>query len=83
MQTLPAEALLVGNLEIAEYVAVVLGSMDELPQRLAEVGSGASFRSWKARQQPRQVGQLPRSFLLRRNFLADLLQACPPFDDPT
>jgi hypothetical protein len=81
MQALPAEALLVGNLEIPEYVDVVVGSADELPRRLAEVGSsGESFRSWKARQHPRAVGQLPRSFLLRRNFLADLLQACPPLD---
>jgi hypothetical protein len=81
MQVLPAEALLVGNLEVPEYVAVVLGSLREFPQRLAEVGSAASFRSWKARQQPRKVGQLPRSFLRRPNFLAHLLQVCPPLAD--
>jgi hypothetical protein len=81
MTVLPADALLVGNLEVAEYVAVVLGSLEELPQRLAEVGGAESFRSWQARQQPRAVGQLPRCVLRRRNFLADLLQACPPLDD--
>jgi hypothetical protein len=81
MQALPAEALLVGNLEVPEYVAVVLGSLGELPQRLAEVGGAASFRSWKARQQPCQVGQLPRSLLRSQNFLTHLLQVCPPLGE--
>ena len=69
----PAEALLVGNLEVPEYVEVVLGSLAELPQRLAEVAQTESFASWKARQQPCKVGQLPRSFLRRENFLTHLL----------
>src|SRR6202042_3326235 len=60
MQVLPAEALLVGNLAIPEYVEVVLGSWAELPQRLAEVASEEAFPSWKARQRPSKVGQLPR-----------------------
>ena len=81
MQVMPAEAMLVANMEIPEYVAVVLGTMEELPQRLAEVGSAESFHSWKARQQPNKVGQLPRSFLRGQNFLAHLLQVCPPLDD--
>lgn len=81
MQALPAEALLVGNLEIAEYVAVVLGSMAELPQRLSEVGEQESFRSWKAREQPRQVGQVPRCFLRQPDFLDHLLQVCPALYD--
>jgi hypothetical protein len=84
MQVLPADALLVANLEVEEYVAMVLGSLGELPQRLAEVGStGESFRSWKARQQPRQVGQLPRPLLRRRDFLDHLLQVCPSLDEPS
>ena len=82
MQVVPAEALLVGNLEVPEYVAVVLGSWEEFPQRLAEVGSGGSFRSWKERQKPRKIGQPPRSILRRENFLGHLLQVCPPLADP-
>ena len=82
MQVLPAEALLVENLEVAEYVATVLGSLGELPQRLAEIGSrGESFRSWQARDQPRQVGQLPRSLLRCQNFLTHLLHVCPALPD--
>ncbi len=77
LQVLPAEALLVGNLEVPEYVEVVLGSLAELPQRLAEVAQTESFASWKARQQPCKVGQLPRSILRRENFLTHLLQICP------
>jgi hypothetical protein len=82
MQVMPAEALLVGNLEVPEYVAVVVGSLGELAQRLAELGSSTeSFRSWKARQQPCQVGRLPRPILRRQNFLDHLLQVCPPLVD--
>jgi len=83
MQVLPAEAMLVGNLAIPEYVEAVLGSWAELPQRLAEVASGESFRSWKARQRPGKVGQLPRVFMRRQNFLNHLLQVCLPLPDST
>jgi hypothetical protein len=76
MQVMPAEAMLVGNLAIPEYVEAVLGSWAELPQRLAEVASRESFPSWKARQRPGKVGQLPRDVLRRQNFLSDLLQVC-------
>jgi len=83
MQVLPAEALLVGNLAIAEYVEAVVGSLAELPQRLAETASGESFASWKARQRPCQVGQLPRVVLRQQNFLDHLLQVCLPLPNST
>lgn len=76
LQVMPAEAMLVGNLEIHEYVESVLGSWAELPQRLAEVAGTESFQSWKARQRPTQVGQLPGALLRRQNFLSHLLQVC-------
>lgn len=81
MQVMPAEAMLVGNLAIPEYVEAVLGAWAELPQRLAEVASGESFQSWKARQRPSKVGQLPRVIMRRRNFLNHLLQVCLPLPD--
>lgn len=83
MQAMPAEALLVGNLEVAEYVAAVLGSWADLPRCLSEVGGGESFRSWKARQRPSKVGQLPRVLLRRQNFLGHLLEVCLPLPDST
>jgi len=83
MQVMPAEAMLVGNLEIPEYVEVVLGTWSELAQRLAEVGGGESFQSWKARQRPGKIGQLPRSLLRCQNFLNDLLEVCLPLLNPS
>ena len=74
MQTLPAEAMLVPNLEIPEYVAEVVGKLEELPSRLAEVGNRSeTFRSWKAPPNKRPVGQLPRLFMRRADFLDDLV----------
>lgn len=81
MQVMPAEAMLVGNLAIPEYVEAVLGSLADLPQRLAEAASGESFDSWKARQHPCKVGQLPRFVLRRQNFLGHLLEVCLPLPD--
>ncbi len=67
-----------GNLAIPEYVEAVLGSWGELPQRLAEVASRESWRNWKTRQRPSKIGQLPRVFLRRQNFLSHLLEVCLP-----
>ena len=78
MQAMPAEAMLVGNLAIAEYVEAVVGSWGELPQRLAEVAKGETFEYFKARQRPCKVGQLPPSLLRRQNFLNHLLEVCLP-----
>jgi len=83
MQVMPAETMLVGNLAIPEYVQAVLGSWAELPQRLAEVANGESFQSWKARQRPGKVGQLPRVFLRRQNFLSHMLEVCIPLPNST
>jgi hypothetical protein len=78
MEVMPAEAMLVGNLAIPEYVEVVVGTLAELPQRLAEVACSESFTSFKARQRPCKIGQLPRVVLRRRNFLDHLLELCLP-----
>ena len=78
MQVMAAEAMLVGNLAIPEYVEAVLGSWGELPQRLAEVASRESWQNWKTRQRPSKIGQLPREFLRRQNFLNHLLEVCLP-----
>jgi hypothetical protein len=81
MQVLPAEAMLVGNLAIPEYVEAVLGSLADLPRHLAEAANGESFDSWKARQRPCKVGQLPRFVLRRQNFLGHLLEVCLPLPE--
>lgn len=78
MESLPAEAMLVRNLEIAKYREVVAGSLDELPQQLAKIGASGKtgvFRS--VRQKPDDTGRLPKSYLRRTNFLDSLLGICP------
>ena len=80
MQTMLAETLLVENLAIPEYVTVVLGSLEELPKRMAELSSAELFRTWKARQRFLKVGQPRRRFLRSGNFLDHLLKVCPPLD---
>ena len=78
-RVLPATALLVGNLAIEEYVKVVVGSLAQLPERLAEVGSSVPpFRGGKSAQTLEKIGPLPRSWLRQDNFLEELLAVCPP-----
>jgi hypothetical protein len=79
MRVLPATALLVGNLTIEEYVKVVVGTLAQLPERLAEVASSVPpFRMGQSEQRLEKVGQLPRSWLRQDNFLEELLAVCPP-----
>jgi hypothetical protein len=79
MRVLPATALLVGNLAIEEYVKVVVGSLAELPERLAEVGrSVPPFRGGRSEQSVEKIGQFPRRWLRQGNFLEELLGVCPP-----
>ena len=83
MQTLPAEVILVANLQVQEYVKVVVGSLEQLPQRLAEVAAdGEPFKVWRAMPHLAKLGQLPDFILRRQNLLDSLLQVCQSFDGP-
>jgi len=69
-QTLPEEYMLVGNLENPEYVKLVLGDLDELPAKLAEVGKAAGpFSKWLEARHPLNVGRLPIRLLRREGLL--------------
>jgi hypothetical protein len=82
MRVLPATALLVGNLAIKEYVEVVVGTLPQLAERLAEVAlSVPPFRGGKDGQVREKVGQLPRRVLRQPDFLEELLAVCPPPGD--
>ncbi len=61
-----------------EAVLLLQRLLDGEPQRLAEVASRESWRNWKTRQRPSKIGQLPRVFLRRQNFLSHLLEVCLP-----
>ncbi len=74
LQSLPAEWMLVPNLNRAVYVELVLGSLDRLPETLAEAGRTAGpYSHWRRRQQPLKLGRLPKQLLRQENFVDDLL----------
>jgi hypothetical protein len=76
-RALPAEYMLVGNLAIARYVEVVVGSPEKLPEKLAfACRSAGTYSHWCRQQQPVQMGRLPRRLLAQENFLEDLLGVC-------
>ena len=69
--------MLVGNLAIPEYVEVVVGSLDKLPEKLAQASRCAgTYSHWRGQQQPFQTGRLPRRLLAQENFLENLLGVC-------
>jgi len=76
-RSLPGEYLLVGNLEIEEYVGAVLGSLEKLPEKLAEAAQSAgTYSHWRREHQPLHTGRLPRRLVARENFLDALLEVC-------
>ena len=73
-QSLPAEYMLVGNLENPVYVELVLGELSALPRKLAEAGRTAgSWTRWRQAQQPLRVGRLPRRLVRAEDFLDTLV----------
>jgi hypothetical protein len=69
-RSLPAEYMLVGNLENPVYVELVLGELSALPRKLAEAGRTAGpWTRWRQAQQPLRVGRLPRRLVRAENFL--------------
>jgi hypothetical protein len=76
-RALPAEFMLVGNLAIPEYVEIVAGSLEKLPEKLAEASRLAgAYSHWRQQQQPMQTGRLSRRLLAQENFLENLLGVC-------
>jgi len=73
-RSLPAEFMLIANLERPRYVELVLnGDLKNLPQKLAEAGRTAGpWTVWRAAQQPLNVGRLPRRLLRHDHFLEEL-----------
>jgi len=72
-QCLPAEYMLVGNLENRRYVELVLGDLSQLPAKIAEASCTAEpWTKWRQRQKPLSTGRLPGR-LLRQQDLIDKL----------
>jgi hypothetical protein len=73
LEKLPAEWGLVPNLRNPRYVELVLGNLDNLPQKFAEVAPAAgSYYRWLRRQSARRPGQVSKRELRSATFLNDL-----------
>ena len=71
---LPAEYMLIPNLNNPVYVEIVLGSLDQLPEKLAEAGKmSGPYSEWYKQQKPKHIGRLPTRLLRRENFIDDLI----------
>jgi len=71
---LPAEYMLIPNLNNLLYVDLVLGSLERLPEKLAEAGkTSGSYSAWCKRQQPQHTGRLPTKTIRRETFIEDLV----------
>jgi len=84
MHALPPEYMLIPNLGNSRYVELVLGSLDRLPDKLAEAGQTAGlFSHWHRQLQPLHLGRLPRRLLRQENFIDHLVgtydDQCQPF----
>lgn len=73
-QSLPAEVMLVPNLQSPEYVERVLGDPAQLPAKLAQAAlSAPPWTDWRKSQKPINTGRLPQGLLRRENVIDDLV----------
>ena len=71
---LPPEYMLIPNLNNPLYVEIVLGSLEQLPEKLAEAGkTSGPYSNWHKRQKPMHIGRLPARLLRKENFIDDLI----------
>ena len=79
---LPKEYMLVQNLKNPDYVALVVGDIAKLPQKLADVGSHAkSFSRWLKKQHIKNLSRISKNTLRKDSFIEDLVELSKqPFD---
>lgn len=71
---LPSEYMLIPNLNNPRYVEIVLGSLEQLPEKLAEAGkTSGPYSDWYKRQKPMHIGRLPAYLLRKENFIDNLI----------
>jgi len=74
---LPPEYMLIPDLNNPRYVEIVLGSLEQLAEKLAEAGKTAGpYSDWYNRQKPMHIGRLPVRLLRNDNFIGDLIGIC-------
>ncbi len=73
-RSLPAEFMLVPNLENSAYVELVLGDLENLPQKMALAGRTAgSWTQWRRLHHPLNTGRLPSRLLRKENLIENLI----------
>ena len=73
-QALPQEYMLIQNLDNPRYVELVLGTLDNLADKLADAGRTAgSFSEWQRHTRQSSLGRLPKRLLRKENSLGELL----------
>jgi len=79
-RSLPAEFMLVPNLEHPAYVELVLGDLENLSQKMALAGRTAGpWTHWRRLHHPLNTGRLPRRLLRQENLIENLITV---YDDP-
>jgi hypothetical protein len=71
---LPSEYMLIPNLNNPCYIEIVLGSLEQLPEKMAEAGRmSGPYSIWYQQQKTVHIGRLPVRMLRRKNFIDDLI----------
>jgi len=71
---LPLEYMLIPNLNNARYIEIVLGSLEQLPEKMAEAGkTSGPYSHWYKKQKPVHIGRLTTRMLRRETFIDDLI----------
>lgn len=74
-QALPEELMLIPNLRNPSYVEQVLGTLEALPDKLAETGQSAGpFSRWNAQRKQTHLGRLPKRLVRDQNLIENLLE---------
>jgi hypothetical protein len=83
-QSLPAEYLLVSNLENAQYVNLILGgNLDSLPSKLAAASvGGETFAKWRNNHRAGLLGRPCRAALRSHVLLDKLIQISATHSEP-
>jgi len=71
---LPLEYMLIPNLNNARYIEIVLGSLEQLPEKMAKAGkTSGPYSHWYKKQKTVHIGRLPTRMLRRETFIDDLI----------
>ena len=66
--------MLIPNLRNQRYIDLVIGSLDQLPEKFAEAGKKAGpYSHWYKKGQPLNIGRLSKRLLRDDNFIDDLI----------